>query len=335
MGGALHAKDPTKGIFNYSRSLIVGGSLYLNYIADEEEESRYGLARKKFTTDQEWQVVKANFGENKLLGMGFSFTLVDDYVYSIGSGLARTKRSGAAGFDQGTSHKFDIVCDAEIGSDDLTDNTFQLRILNGSEYEPFDLSHHIAEFYNNLIYMFGGMLGNEVTNKVFAYDTDGGRYDTVARVNVSGTPPLPRVDHMSCIAGHFLVVYGGRTSTGFAGQTLNDVFLLDLRRMQWSRKTGVQPARSVGAMCFVHRDKSIYVFGGRDEHHKDTNTVFRMQLKDSTLIETKIEGATLPEGPMAGAQVYADNIILTSAVNPEVFQLECQERIKNLRAQTP
>ncbi len=134
--------------------------------------------------------------------------------------------------------------------------------------------------------VFGGSDGSQLFNDLWALPLgvmkergegvmvgeSGGGLPAWVRLNPAGSPPSPRSGHTALVIGGVVLVFGG--GEGWGNDSFADLFLLELRGMQWVRPatTGQPPpARSghsavvVGGGAGVGRGApppSMLVFGG-------------------------------------------------------------------------
>ena len=125
--------------------------------------------------------------------------------------------------------------------------------------------------------VFGGSDGSQLFNDLWALPLGvtagegGGGLPAWVRLNPAGSPPSPRSGHTALVIGTNVLVFGG--GEGWGNDSFADLFLLELRGMQWVRPatTGQPPpARSghsavvVGGGAGVGRapPPSMLVFGG-------------------------------------------------------------------------
>lgn len=333
-----------------AKAALVGNQVYLNYTNAEAKSDRYALSRiqrRPNTAWGSWANVAEDLGPNSLLAAGFTLTLVDEYLLSIGSGFARKLGSGgprgqrkrnASILGEGKSHKFDLT---EEGQDAL-EQTWSLECTIGGVKKPFRISYHSADYVRDQIYIFGGMLTQEedgertstASSSLFGlnFDADPSR---VFSIVTKGRTPTARLEHQSCCVGsRYLYVYGGlRTANG---QVLSDVHRLNLDTNSWSTICGPRQssARFGGAMCYFPRDKSVYVFGGSkraEQGFASNSTCERIKVTSSGTLETvNIAGDPLPGGEMCLATDVVEESMFLVSISDEAGGAKRQPKLYNI-----
>lgn len=319
-----------KGTMGYAKAALVGHRVYLNYSNYATKSDSYALARlqrRQNTNWGAWESVAEDFGQDTLLAPGFSLTLVDEELLSIGFGFARkigggevNKRRGHV-YGPARSYIFNLT---EEGEDALAES-WNLDISVNGVKEPFRISYHSADYLHSQILIFGGNRARtqngefdfKLSNSLFGLKL-GEDPSRVYEISTKGTAPSARVEHQSCTVGmRYLYVYGGLNSLN--GHVLSDVHRLDLMTSNWSTISGSRSssARYAGGMCYFSRDKSIYVFGGKkqvDERYVSNSTCERIKVTDSGRLQTvNITGDQLPGGEMCLAtEVFGESMLLVS-----------------------
>lgn len=102
------------------------------------------------------------------------------------------------------------------------------------------------------MYIFGGWNGKNYFNDIVTFDLEKMVW---SKLETSGTPPVARQGHASCIVGHNLIIQGGFSfddnsykkkfdnyGTFLKSCYLNDIKLLDLKLNAWAQlRTNGQP----------------------------------------------------------------------------------------------
>ncbi|KAL0221924.1 hypothetical protein RCL1_001778 [Eukaryota sp. TZLM3-RCL] len=134
-----------------------------------------------------------------------------------------------------------------------------------SSYSPEFVTGHCTVVFGTRIYQFGGrkVSTEELTNDVIIFDPLSGRFSLLS---VSGTVPSPRTQCCCTLFNHFLIVYGGLTSSAL----VSDLFALDLQTGRWERISGINsspwpPALDLCSLVVAPKDiPYLILLGGRD-----------------------------------------------------------------------
>ena len=98
---------------------------------------------------------------------------------------------------------------------------------------PRALADHSAVVANGQVWVFGGRGAAGRSNEVYRYDQ---LSDSWSKVFTSGTSPEPLSDHRAVAIGDSMIVFGG-IRDNFWPETISEVWELDLRSLQWTRKS--------------------------------------------------------------------------------------------------
>ncbi|PKA54912.1 Acyl-CoA-binding domain-containing protein 4 [Apostasia shenzhenica] len=125
--------------------------------------------------------------------------------------------------------------------------------------------------------MFGGEdAKRSLLNDLHILDLETMTWDDVDAI---GTPPSPRSDHAAaCHAERYLLIFGG----GSHATCFNDLHVLDLQTMEWSRpkQQGVTPGPRAGHAGITVGENWFIVGGGDNKHGASETLVLNM----STLV---------------------------------------------------
>ena len=137
--------------------------------------------------------------------------------------------------------------------------------------------HSLTQVQDRFLVIFGGLQGAETLNDVWIYDLEEARW---ARPHVRGEPPEPRWGHTATlVAPTVLLMLGGRVGT--KPIPLADYWLLDLRRLAWSRHATLTPSpkgRYAHAAVWLGARGSPHTLvfgghGGRSRYYNDANVL--------------------------------------------------------------
>lgn len=200
-------------------------------------------------------------------------------------------------------------------------STTQLRVLNPVNWTPLTTTgsapvartSHSSIYYNNKMYIFGGLSGAPAyLNDTYYLDLSTSAWSSVT---CSGTPPAIRYGHVSGLdTSNRMYVYGGSSDGG--NVTLTGVNRLDIATSTWSGTltcSGIPPEGSSARIwnSAVVYNNSMYLFGGwtGTGYRNDINV-----LNLSTLAWTQptIYGS-IP------AQRYGHTAIIDSTYNMYIF----------------
>jgi dynein heavy chain len=81
----------------------------------------------------------------------------------------------------------------------------------------------------------------------------------------AGAVPAPRGGHTTTMIGTSLVVFGGYGGMGYARRDFNDVAVFDVEAQDWVKMANIQgtaPEARSGHSASLHKDESIFYFGG-------------------------------------------------------------------------
>lgn len=174
--------------------------------------------------------------------------------------------------------------------------------INTYEWEPFPISGEAisarvnsrACILGETMYIFGGELGNDVSNDIYAVNLD-----TKECVSLETEGDIPSARSLPIFAGmeNELFVWGG------TGTCSSDLYVLDLTTRVWEAIPQDLPSRS--GMTYDTVDDCVYAYGG-------SNTGGIVVLSMSRKVVT-IEPTSGPEPPSAitnGGFVHFDNYLM-------------------------
>lgn len=132
-------------------------------------------------------------------------------------------------------------------------------IVKGAE-RPVARAGHACTSIREKVFVFGGVtVDGNLLNDVWTFDQDSCSW---TQVSCYGNQPSPRQGTSACASedGRRIYVFGGNDGT----KVLNDVFFLDLERLQWTYvpvHIGVQPEPREGHSSFI-TSKYMIISGG-------------------------------------------------------------------------
>lgn len=165
--------------------------------------------------------------------------------------------------------------------------TIQVRVfdLQTSSWEilktygkpPVSRGGHSVTLVGSSLIIFGGQNANRsLLNDLHLLDLETMTWD---EFEAAGVPPSPRSDHAAAVhAGRYLLIFGG----GSHAACFNDLHVLDLQAMEWSRPTqqGDIPSPRAGH-AGVAIGENWFIVGGGDNKSGAAETVV---LNMSTLV---------------------------------------------------
>lgn len=136
---------------------------------------------------------------------------------------------------------------------------------------PPPVTNHSMSVYKSKIYVFGGVYNNEkVSNDVWCFDTAASKW---LQVPTTGDVPLPVNEHLACVVGDKLYVYGGND---FSGVIYDLLYCLNLHLFRWTRLAAECAAQAPGPRCghsmtYLPKLNKILLMGGdkNDYVHAD------------------------------------------------------------------
>mmetsp|Transcript_71270 Transcript_71270/g.149006 ORF Transcript_71270/g.149006 Transcript_71270/m.149006 type:complete len:432 (+) Transcript_71270:127-1422(+) len=149
---------------------------------------------------------------------------------------------------------------------------------------------HTATLHGTRLYVFGGACGTKYYGDLYCLDLASMAWSCP---NTSGPKPTPRYGHTTLLVGESLIIHGGfcldsleigmKDKSGDLMKScyLNDIRVLDLTRMQYSRLRthGVPPVGRFGHTMVLSEDDAI-MFGGYSGSAKDPNQGVLFFLRD-------------------------------------------------------
>ncbi|XP_074312254.1 acyl-CoA-binding domain-containing protein 4-like isoform X1 [Silene latifolia] len=158
---------------------------------------------------------------------------------------------------------------------DLQTSTWEILKTYGKP--PVSRGGHSVTLVGSSLVIFGGQNANRsLLNDLHLLDLETMTWD---EFEAAGVPPSPRSDHTAAVhAGRYLLIFGG----GSHAACFNDLHVLDLQAMEWSRPTqqGDIPSSRAGH-AGVAIGENWFIVGGGDNKSGAAETVV---LNMSTLV---------------------------------------------------
>lgn len=149
---------------------------------------------------------------------------------------------------------------------------------------------HTATLHGTRLYVFGGVCGGKYFGDLHCLDLSSMAWSSPTS---TGPKPSPRFGHTAVLIGESLLVHGGfamdsadLATKDNSGQLLkncylNDMRVLDLGRMLWSRlRTHGEPPAGRYAHSLVLSDDDAILFGGWSGSGKDPSSAVAFSLQD-------------------------------------------------------
>ena len=175
-----------------------------------------------------------------------------------------------------------------------------------------------------MIIIYGGETDQRAyPNDVYAFNT---RNHTWTHFNPRGPPPEARSRAAVVLVEDLFYICGG---TNENGKVLDDLIVLDLRKMAWRR--GERFDCRYDHTAFYH-DEKLFIYGGLTEQMNRSQDLLSLHLPTSTRTLTRISGPTTPSAGGDGHFYYP----ITSSPSPvlldfamPVFPSSSSSRRKN------
>jgi len=161
---------------------------------------------------------------------------------------------------------------------------------------------HTATLHGTRLYVFGGVCGASYFGDLHCLDLQSMAWSSPT---TTGPKPTPRFGHTALLIGETLLIHGGffmdtmeLTTKDNSGQLLkncylNDIRVLDLGRMLWSRlRTHGEPPVGRFGHTLVLSDDDAVLFGGWSGTSKDNAPGVMFSLRDKMKGEGEETGAT-------------------------------------------
>jgi len=149
---------------------------------------------------------------------------------------------------------------------------------------------HTATLHGTRLYVFGGVCGGKYFGDLHCLDLSSMAWSSPS---TTGPKPTPRFGHTALLIGESLLVHGGfcmgevdLATKDNSGQLLkncylNDMRVLDLGRMLWSRlRTHGEPPQGRYGHSLVLSDDDAILFGGWHGAGKDPSAAVAFSLQD-------------------------------------------------------
>ncbi|KAK8950774.1 Acyl-CoA-binding domain-containing protein 4 [Platanthera zijinensis] len=171
---------------------------------------------------------------------------------------------------------------AKDPSKTVTVKEFDLQTLTWSDLRtygkpPISRGGQSVTLVGTTLVIFGGQdAKRSLLNDLHVLDLETMTWDDIDAI---GTPPSPRSDHAAaCHAERYLLIFGG----GSHATCFNDLYVLDLHTMEWSRprQQGVTPGPRAGH-AGVKVGENWFIVGGGDNKNGVSETLV---LHMSTLV---------------------------------------------------
>ncbi|XP_051145289.1 uncharacterized protein LOC127261126 [Andrographis paniculata] len=168
------------------------------------------------------------------------------------------------------------------------------NILETSGEGPGPRDSHSAVMVDHRMLIFGGTNGCKKVNDLHILDLLSRKWTCP---DCRGTPPPPRESHTATVVNDKLVIFGGSGEGG--SNYLNDVHILDLKRMEWSApevRGSIPAARDSHSSVGVGGGRML-VFGGDsgDRYQGDVSV-----LHVNTMRWSRLEASQPGPGARAG-----------------------------------
>jgi hypothetical protein len=193
-----------------------------------------------------------------------------DYHYTLPPTLKKPKSSKRFPVEEGTAvwSKIKVKLSANLKS------------------VPKSRNSHTASVIGSNIWLFGGSNGEHCFNDLHVFDSHKRRWHTP---HIKGIIPTPRFGHAAAVVNDQIFVIGGHEGDD-PHQVLNDVYILDIDKMEWSRPKvhGFHPPpRSFHTVSVV--GKNIFLFGGVNATHS-LHDAFVFNTENNTWSIVSLEG---------------------------------------------
>ncbi|EGG14697.1 Kelch repeat-containing protein [Cavenderia fasciculata] len=162
--------------------------------------------------------------------------------------------------------------------------------VTGGKIAPESIYLHDMCRIGNKFYLYGGMVGGKMSNKVYVITIIDDSTVHWSQPRINSYSPSPRIGHTLTRYGNRFILFGG-----FDGEKiLNDTHLLDPETMTWSTlaATGNPPSERYGHSSTILGEKLI-VFGGSNRT-KDLNDINILQLDSYEWIQPIVQGSEIP-----------------------------------------
>ena len=133
-------------------------------------------------------------------------------------------------------------------------------------HSPGNRHGHSLVDIGGIIYLFGGEIGDEYKNDLWAFVPE---IQDWVRVPLSTTVPLARAYHSASVVGCKMIIHGG---VGASGEPLADTWVYDPETSSWTQSSTGGPARSDHSAATVG-DK-MYVVGGTDSSYQPSGELW-------------------------------------------------------------
>jgi N-acetylneuraminic acid mutarotase len=262
--------------------------------------------RSPVTSESAPPVTAKRFGTLPEATASFGAAVSDGWLYVYGGHVARTH-----------SYSTNAVS-GEFARLKLSDGVTWQQLPNGPALQGMNLAA-----YNGKIYRIGGMAPrNQPGKKEAMYSVaDCARFDP-ATMKWESLPPLPepRSSHDFAVVGDKLIVTGGWTLAGSAGEHwLDTLEVLDLSAGKLEWKSTRQPFQRRALMAASFSGK-MYVLGGMDDHGTISHQVDIYDPKSHLWTN----GPLLPGGEIAGfapAACVHDGKLYVSIADGSLYRL--------------
>jgi len=151
---------------------------------------------------------------------------------------------------------------------------------------------HTATLHGTRLYVFGGVCAGKYFGDLHCLDLSSMAWSSP---NTTGPKPSPRFGHTALLIGESLLVHGGfcmdsadlatKDNSGHLLRNcyLNDMRVLDLGRMLWSRlRSHGEPPTGRYAHTMVLSDDDAVMFGGWSGNSKDQSAAIAFSLQEKT-----------------------------------------------------
>jgi len=184
--------------------------------------------------------------------------------------------------------------------------------------------HSAALWRNHIIIIYGGETdARAYPNDIYAFNT---RSHTWTQFHPRGPAPEARSRAAVVLVDDLLYICGG---TNENGKVLDDLVVLDLRKMVWRK--GERFDCRYDHTAFYH-DEKIFIYGGLTEQMNRSQDLLSLHLPTSTRTLTRIAGPATPSAGGDGHFYYpitsSPNPVLLDFVMP-VFPSSSTSRRKN------
>ncbi|XP_063068614.1 rab9 effector protein with kelch motifs [Engraulis encrasicolus] len=171
---------------------------------------------------------------------GHSLCVIKGKVYLFGGSSSPEAAECLPGV-----YRFDIV---SLAWEKLPVSGMSLRTLN-----------HSSVAIGDNIYAYGGLLDGVPNDDLMMFNTVSMLWTPL---RTTGSIPSPRYNHSSAAVGEQMFLFGGR---GEDECYYKDIYVLHTGTLEWQQweVKGESPLSSAGQTLTSHRDKDIYLFGGK------------------------------------------------------------------------